>query len=366
MVKKQTLFIIGIVLFVFFLVAFGFLKTGTVFIYDLVFNKNIELKTEENGRINVLLLGIGGEKHDGPNLTDTIILASLNQKDNAVRMISIPRDLWILDLQAKINSAYSTGKEKNGKGLLLAKAAVQKITGVPIDYVVVIDFSGFVKLVDFLGGIDVSVKKTLDDFEYPIEGKENDFCQKPEEELPLLATAASQLEAFPCRYMHIHFDKGEQKMNGQEALRFARSRHARGEEGSDFARSTRQQLIISAIKQKVLSLGIILNPVKVIGIYSILSENINTNIQSKEFDDFVKLSTKMKEAKIKSTVIDTGETKDRPYGLLVNPPISDKQKLQWILIPRVGDGDFSEIKTFTECFFSGKECGVAKNDVLQK
>lgn len=343
----------------------GPLKKASTFFYGLFFDKNISLKTEKNGNINVLLLGIGGGTHEGPDLTDTVIVANINPQKNTINLISVPRDLWVPDLNEKINAAYTTGNEK-GKGLLLAKATVQKVTGLQIDYVAVIDFSGFVKLVDYVGGIDVNILNTLDDYEYPIEGKENETCGHDEKELDALATASSQLEAFPCRYKHIHFDKGVAHMNGIAALEFVRSRHALGEEGSDFSRSQRQQLVISALKQKVLSLGIVLNPVKVLGVYSIIKDNINFDIQTGEFDDFVKLANKMKKTTIKSFVIDAGDESKNRYGLLENPPLSDKYQYAWVLIPRVGDGDFSEIKNYADCIIKEKTCEVEKSGVSVK
>ena len=88
-----------------------------------------------------------------------------------------------------------------------------------------------------VGGLNVDVERKLDDPEYPISGKEDDPCDHKEEELQALATASSQLEAFPCRYEHLVINPGLQHMDGATALKFVRSRHAKGSEGSDFARS---------------------------------------------------------------------------------------------------------------------------------
>src|SRR5581483_3450969 len=81
------------------------------FLFQLVFNHDIALKKSDN-RISILLLGIGGGNHDGPNLTDTIIYASLDPDKNKVSLVSIPRDLWIQDINGKINSAYALGEDK--------------------------------------------------------------------------------------------------------------------------------------------------------------------------------------------------------------------------------------------------------------
>ncbi|EKD86324.1 MAG: cell envelope-related transcriptional attenuator, partial [uncultured bacterium] len=136
-------------------------------------------------------------------------------------MISLPRDTWSSDIKGKINKAYSDGEEtRHGGGLVLAKTVVSKITGQNVDYGIVIDFSGFINAVDLMGGLDINVDKTFDDYEYPLTGKEDDPCDNKPEDLEKLATASSQLEAFPCRYEHLHFDRGMNHMDGETALKF--------------------------------------------------------------------------------------------------------------------------------------------------
>lgn len=339
-------------------------------LFQLAFNKDVSLK-KSNDSINILLLGIGGGKHEGPNLSDTIIFASINRENNKITLISIPRDVWVPDLDAKINTAYATGEEqKKGGGLLLSKAVVSKIVGQPIDYAIRVDFAGFVKAVDMAGGIDVEVENTLDDYVYPIEGKEDDPCGHTEEEIETfaatLATASATVSGeeetalfFPCRYQHVRFNKGLNHMNGIEALRFVRSRHALGVEGTDFARSARQQKVIKAFKDKILSLGTLLNPAKVLGLYSILESSIDTDIKQEEFDDFVRLAQELRTANIKSAVIDFGDLAAGREGLLVNPKVSKEYSFAWVLIPRVGSGDFSEIQDYVECEIKIGDCKVS-------
>lgn len=365
--RHPKLVIAGVIFLILFGIAFKYLRAGIPFLYDLTVKKNqIQLKQEGESSLNILLLGIGGANHDGPDLSDTIILANVNPEKKTVNMYSIPRDLWVPQLQDKINDAYASGQEKGGKGLVLAKAVVEKVTGQSIDYVFVIDFSGFVKAVDSVGGIDVQVSHTLDDYAYPVAGKENELCGHEEEAIASFSAqiatgSATDLDIFPCRFKHIHVDKGLQHMDGAQALEFVRSRHGLGSEGSDFARSRRQQEVIAALRKKVLSLGILLNPVKVIGLVNILQENIHTDIAQKEYDDFVKLANKMKDAKVKSHVL--GEQDAFNYGLFVNPPISEEYRFKWVLIPRAGNGNFSEIKQFINCIEKYSECEVTENSV---
>ena len=364
--KKRPLILIGIIMVV--LVLFIY-KTASVypFLFQLVFNRGVNLKQTTDNRINILLLGISGGSHEGPNLTDTIILASLDQKNNKVTLVSIPRDLWVPDLTLdvkKVNGAYAYGEGvKKGGGLPLAEAVIEKITGQTIDYGVRLDFSGFVKAVDIVGGLDINVDNTFDDYQYPIDGKEADPCGHTTQELQTLAnTPEAQLpQVFPCRYLHVHFNKGLQHMDGATALEFVRSRHASQEiEASDFARSKRQEKIIQAFKSKVLSAQTLLNPGKIISLYTTLKGSIDTDIQQSDFDDFIRLAEKMKNAKIQSTVIDAGDDTIQRSGLLINPPISSDYNYAWTLIPRVGNGNFSEIQKYVSCEITKGNCVVSQ------
>lgn len=318
-----------------------------------VFNKNISLKKTDE-KVNLLLLGIGGGSHEGPNLSDTIIFASIDPKQKKVTLVSIPRDLWIPELHAKINSAYSTGQEKGGKGLQVTKSVVSNVLGQPIDYGIRIDFDGFIRAVNMMGGLDVEVDRTLDDYAYPVTGKEEDSCGRNDDEIASLSaqiatSSATESEAFPCRYEHLHFDPGPAHMDGLTALKFVRSRHAFGVEGSDFARSKRQEKVIQAFKDKLFSVDTILNPVKIVSLVDVFKGSIDTDIKQDEYDDFIKLAQKMKEAKIVSAVLDFGDYENEREGLLVNPTPSEEYGGAWVIIPKTGAGDYSEIHSFVNC-----------------
>ncbi|EKE15181.1 MAG: cell envelope-related transcriptional attenuator [uncultured bacterium] len=193
-----------------------------------------------NNRVNILFLGIAGADHEGPNLSDSIVVASYNLKDNQLTTISIPRDVWSEALRDKINSAYAYGEaKKKGAGFILAKAEVQTIIGQPIHYSAAINFDQFEELIDFLGGIEINVENSFVDKEFPISGKENDLCGDDPE--------------YKCRYNTVSFTKGKIIIDGQTALNFVRSRHAIGSEGTDFAREKRQQKTIDAIKNKLIT-----------------------------------------------------------------------------------------------------------------
>lgn len=306
-------------------------------------------------------MGIGGGKHEGPNLSDTIILGSLNIKNPKITLISLPRDMWSSDIQAKINTAYAIGEsKKKGGGITLSKNIVSKITGQDVNYALVIDFSGFVKAVDLMGGLTINIDRSFDDYEYPIEGREDDPCGNKPEDLEKLATASSQLDAFPCRYEHLHFDKGVTHMDGETALKFVRSRHATGVEGTDFARSKRQEKVIKAFMDKSFSLQILVNPLKVKGLYDTMNESIVTDIKQNELDDFIKLAQKFQRAKVQSVIIDDGDQKEGRGGLLTHPAISPTYNYEWTLIPRTGNNNFSEIQEYIRCKLVQEECIISQ------
>jgi len=224
---------------------------------------NAKLEGEDLGQINILLLGIGGEGHDGPYLTDTMILAQIRPDIGEVTLTSIPRD-YLVDLpegegQDKINSAFTYGLlNKNNKNQdwdnagLWAREVVQNISGLKIPYFAVVDFSGFEQAVNKVGGLDIQIDNTFTDSSYPDSG---------------------------TGYLPpVTFTKGQEHMDGTRALEFARSRHGDNNEGSDFARSLRQQKIIAAFKQKVLSLNLIKDAGSLNDLLNIFADHFHTNI----------------------------------------------------------------------------------------
>lgn len=270
-------------------------------------------------KVNILLLGMAGGRHDGATLTDTILVASYNLNTNQLHIISIPRDLWLPSLSSKANAVYQLGlSERNGLGY--SKTVMGNVLGLPIHYGLRIDFQGFIDAVDTLEGIDVLVQNSFDDYLYPITGKEDDLCgweevekEFNEEEAKKLnietgrrkvfvkddkiATDAAEedkgVEYFTCRFEHIHFDKGLMQMNGDEALKFVRSRHGTNGEGSDFARSKRQEKVLQSIRKKVLSLNTLFNPKKLGELVSSFSKSIDTDISIKDGLEIYKLSKKL-------------------------------------------------------------------------
>lgn len=288
---------------------------------------------QRDGRTNILLMGAGGAGHEAPELTDTMIFASFGRGNKKPILLSLPRDIWVSSMRAKLNTAYYYGNQKrSGGGLIMAKSAVSEILDQPVHYVVVVDFAGFVKLIDLLGGLKIEVERSFADDKYPIPGRENDLCSGDKE--------------YKCRYESLHFGAGQQVMDGQTALKFVRSRNAEGEEGTDFARSTRQQKVILAIKDKILSPSVLLNFVKVKKVWNVVNDSINTDIPQNDMPIIARLILGVKREEIQNVVLDGGTVGDAQTGFLVNPPVSQKYDNQWVLVSR--DGNWEEVRVWVK------------------
>lgn len=331
---------------------------------------NLFKSHQQEKPINILLLGVGGGTHDGPDLTDTIIFMHIDPVKKKVTLVSLPRDLWIPDMNAKVNATYTVASEKSpGSGLATTEAEIGKILGQHINYGIKLDFSGFVKAVNILGGLDINVDRTFDDYQYPIDGSEDATCGLSPAAVASASAAvangtAQEQDLFPCRFKHIHFNKGEQHMDGETALEYVRSRHAIGPEGSDFARSKRQEKVISAFRAKLFSAGTLFNPVKITGLINTLQGSIETDVKQGQYGYFIGLAGEMKGAKIASTVLDEGDATTGRYGLLTNPPISADTGYQWVLVPRAGETDYSEIQTYVACQIKGINCTVGQYGII--
>lgn len=305
---------------------------------DLVLNKEYPLK-KTAGRTNILLLGIAGKDHEGVDLTDTMIFASIDFSKNDVLFLSIPRDIWLESLKDKINTAYHYGEErKTGEGFTLAKSSVEEVTGQPINYTLLLDFAGFKKLIDLVGGIDVEVETAFIDTKYPIAGRENDLCNGDKE--------------YKCRFETVKFDKGLQHMDGETALKFVRSRYAEGTEGTDIARGKRQQKVMIAFQKKLLSLNNF-SLSKINELTQVLKETIKTDLTFTEAAYLGRFGLGFKN-EIRSLSLDYENPEEKVAGFLVNPPVEKYDR--WVLIPR--SGDFTEIHGFISCFIKDPNCKI--------
>jgi LCP family protein required for cell wall assembly len=272
---------------------------------------------DQNGRINILLIGVGGADHDGGDLADTIQLVSISPKDKTVAMVSIPRDLYVQVPDSynkvKINEVHSIGEENGteGGGPALLKKSVSEVTGQPVHYFIRADFDGFKKVVDSVGGVDVNVAEPgLYDPYYP-KG---------------------------YGYQILNVRPGEQHMDGELALKYARSR----ETTSDFDRSRRQQEVMVAAKEKALSAQYLTNPAKISQLIDILGDHIKTDLSFGEAEKLAEIIRDIQTDKVQSKVIDGADS-----GLLYD---STGPGGAYILLPR--DSSYSDIHQFVAQLFS--------------
>ncbi|OIO18878.1 MAG: hypothetical protein CO029_03415 [Candidatus Magasanikbacteria bacterium CG_4_9_14_0_2_um_filter_41_10] len=274
-------------------------------IKHFVFNKEEPLAGEKQDRINILLLGIGGPGHDGPYLTDTIIIASIQPSTGEVALMSIPRDLGV-DIPGqgwyKINHANAFGEaSQSGSGSALAAKVISDTFHIDIHYYIRVDFQAIQKIVDDVGGITVDVERSFTDTEFPADNRE---------------------------YQTISFQKGIQTMDGTIALEYARSRHGNNGEGSDFARARRQQRMILALKEKVLSFETLSNPIRIHSILSTLDKHISTNMLFSDIMSMMKLAKEVNFSNIKTVVLDSsvgGYLKNgyNPGGAFILEPVTE-------------------------------------------
>jgi len=303
---------------------------------DTILMPDKKVKQSE-GRANILILGKGGSGHEAPELTDTIILASVSFREPSTSLISIPRDIWVPSLRAKLNSVYYWGNQKEpGRGLDLTKSVVEEIVGIPVHYGVVADFSGFVGMVDAIGGITVEVPNSFSDHRYPISGMENSLCGGDPQ--------------FACRYEVVTFQKGVQKMDGETVLKFVRSRNSEGEEEGDLARAKRQQLIMHAVMDNLLSPDVLFSSSKVKAFFGLIGGAIETDISPNSMGMISRRLIKARNNTSRFVI---------PERLLENPPRSARYDNLYVYIPKKLDSNVSgtrsweEIREWAACSING-------------
>ncbi len=257
---------------------FGFFET----VKNFFFSPEKNLVGEERDRINILLLGIGGPGHDGPYLSDTNIIISVKPSTKEVAMISIPRDLGVKIENYgvyRINYADALGEQKYpGQGGEYARKIFSENFNLDLPYYARVNFQAFEQIIDAVGGVDINVERPFTDYSYP---------------------------AANFAYQTVSFASGTQHMNGDVALKYARSRHGTNGENSDFARARRQQQIISALKDKLLSFGTLVNPVVLQKIWESISQNISTNLEFSQMIYLASIAREIDSSKIKNLVIDS-------------------------------------------------------------
>lgn len=324
---KQTLAtILGILLLI---IAFYY---GAISLIDKLSNTRLiefvadvigkDLKTDENGHTNILFLGVGGEGHEGADLTDTVMLTSIDHATNHVSLISLPRDLYVeSDVGAsRINRLYETGKIKweSEEGLELVRKTVENITALPVPYYVKVDFEAFEKIIDELGGIDIFVEQTIDDKEYP---KDKTYEYEP-----------------------FYIEKGSRHLDGKTALKYARSRKT----SSDFDRSKRQQQVLLAVKNKAAQENMFSRKSLLKQIYYEMEDHVETNLTMREMLTLADFAVQWDSKHLSSATLN-----DEPIfrGGFLYTPLRELYGGAYILLP-AGD-NFDSVKHFIQLVFYG-------------
>lgn len=300
-------------------------EAGTAAALKSNVNPNL-LKGEGRGRINVLLLGRGGGNHDAPDLTDSMMLVSIDPINHTAALLSLPRDFWVnVPDQGvmKLNAAWETGEfrylGKNTPGSTNPKAiragfntvdqTVEQMLGVNVDYNVLVDFQAFQQAVDTVGGVTVNVPSDLVDPTMAWENQNN----------PLLAKA------------------GTQNFDGQQALIYIRSR----ETTSDFARAQRQRTVLLALKSKVETLGTLSNPFKLSKLFDAFGNNVASDLSFNNANRLYGIARDISGANITSIDLDGNGLAGATQYV-----VGGNMNGQSIVLPKAGLFNYGEIQKF--------------------
>lgn len=290
-----------------------------------------ELKGEDQGRVNILLAGNSADDvgHSGGQLTDSIMLVSVDTKNNKAFMLSIPRDLWVRipgDGRGKINSVYpfaendgykAEGYPEGGMGAL--EEVVSEALDIPIHYYALVNYNGMKQAVDAVGGIDINIQS---DDPRGLYDPNIDWTNRK----PL-----------------VKLSNGTHHLNGQQALNLARARgdayNSYGFAGSDFTRGEHQRQLLVALKNKAVSAGVIANPAKLTSLADAIGNNVKTDFQMNEVRRLYDIMKKINSNNIQSLSLNdvNGES------LLESYTTSSGQSA---LVPAAGVDDYSDIQAF--------------------
>lgn len=295
-----------------------------------VFN-NTKLKGESEGRVNILLAGNSADDagHSGGELTDSIMLVSIDTKNNKGFMLSIPRDLWVNvadDGYQKINGAYVTGKangfQKSGYpagGMGQLEEVVSDSFGLPIHYYALVNYNAMRQAVDAVDGVDVTINS--------------------DDPRGLYDPNIDWSTGGPL----VRLSNGKHTLDGREALNLARARgdsyNSYGYARSDFTRTEHQRQLLLGLKNKAVSAGTLANPAKLTSLADAIGDNVQTDFKIDEVKRLYEISKKIDSRNVKSISLDKVNGKN--LLMSYRTPLG-----QSALVPAAGIDDYSEIQRF--------------------
>lgn len=292
-----------------------------------------KLKGEDEGRVNILLAGNSADDpgHGGGDLTDSIMIMSINTKDNTAFLLSIPRDLYVNipdQGYAKINEAYQDGEQADfsesgyadgGMGLL--EKTISQNFGISFHYYALVNYSALREAVNAVGGITVNIQST-----------DSRGLYDPSRDL----TTGGAL---------VNLSNGTHTLNGQQALALARARGdsygSYGYARSDYTRTENQRMILIALKDKVSSSSTLANPIKLGELFDSLGNNVKTDMKLAEVKRLYTVTKKIPSADIASASLNNGT------DVILLTSYTNRYG-QSTLIPKAGIDDYSEIQAYVQ------------------
>jgi len=294
-------------------------------------------ETVAGSRYAFLLLGYGGSGHDGAYLTDSLMLVIVDPDRKTLALLSFPRDTWVPLLfdgtnavYNKVNTAYAFAMDPtlyperlarytgdSGPGTFAADT-ISRLVGMPIRYYLGLDFSGFRQMIDAVGGVDVTVPTAF-------------AAQYPANDDP----------SIDASWTVVRFAAGQQHLNGERAIEYARAREVIDDsnEGSDFARSRRQRLIIEAFKQRLLAPGGLIHLPQLL---SIGATHVASNYGVPDAAKLSQLILSWQDVKIYQSALT-----DQNYLEVATGPDGT-----YALVPSSPDHSWSQIQSFAKRFWN--------------
>lgn len=278
---------------------------------------SVGLKTQPiaaNGQKNILLLGTDAVQNrvGAPVLTDAIVLISVGVESGKISAVSLPRDLWHEEYQTKINALLHYGATKTpANPALFPTTVISELTGVPIHHTIVLSLEQVAVMIDLLGGISLDLKHSFADTRFPRDD-----------------VALSNQTDPAVLYKTVQFEKGPQVLTGERALEYMRSRHSEDSEGTDQARSERQQEVLAALLRQLTSAQTLLDSEKMAKIFMFYQANFSESLSTQEATTTaIALFKQRKNLQFSYTPLPIQTESEQ--GVVFHPPVTPKNP-QWI------------------------------------